>query len=50
MFCFFLNLRKKNTIEEIYNLFEDDNYDISKLDINRIYKYLNIYSNYEYVE
>jgi DNA polymerase III delta prime subunit len=50
MFCFFLNLRKNNTIEEIYNLFEDDNYDISKLDINRIYKYLNIYSNYEYIE
>jgi len=50
MFCFFLNLKKMHSIEEIYTLFEDDNYDISKLDINRIYKYLNIYSNYDYIE
>jgi DNA polymerase III delta prime subunit len=50
MFCFFLNLKKTHSIDEIYTLFEDDNYDISKLDINRIYKYLNIYSNYNYIE
>tara|TARA_Y100000992_G_C21268981_1_gene495572 strand:- start:1004 stop:2302 length:1299 start_codon:yes stop_codon:yes gene_type:complete len=50
MFCFFLNLKKSHSIDEIYSLFEDDNYDISKLDINRIYKYLNIYSNYDYIE
>jgi len=50
MFCFFLNLKKTHSIDEIYTLFEDDNYDISKLDINRIYKYLNIYSNYDYIE
>ena len=50
MFCYFLNLKNKYSIDEIYALFENDNYDISKLDINRIYKYLNIYSNYEYIE
>ena len=50
MFCYFLNLKKIHSIEEIYVIFENDNYDISKLDINRIYKYLNIYSNYEYIE
>ena len=50
MFCYFLNLKNIHSIEEIYTLFENDNYDISKLDINRIYKYLNIYSNYEYLE
>ena len=38
LFAFFLNLRDNKTEEEIYELFE--NYEISKLDINRIYRYL----------
>ena len=38
MFGYFLTLKTKNTIDEIYNNFE--NYEISKLDINRIYRYL----------
>ena len=50
MFCYFLNLKKTKSIEEIYVFFENDNYDINKLDINRIYKYLNIYSYYDYDE
>jgi DNA polymerase III delta prime subunit len=50
MFCYFSNLKNTHSIEEIYTIFENDNYDISKLDINRIYKYLNIYSNYDYIE
>ena len=50
MFCYFLNLKKNNSMEEIYSIFENNNYDISKLDINRIYKYLNIYTNYDYLE
>jgi DNA polymerase III delta prime subunit len=42
-FSFFLDLRMKNTDEEIYTMFES--YDITKLDINRIYRYLDKYTN-----
>ena len=43
-FSFFLELRKNNTKEEdIYELFEP--YDIKKLDIERIYRYLDKYTN-----
>jgi len=42
-FSFFMNLRLKHTDEEIYTLFES--YDITKLDINRIYRYLDKYTN-----
>jgi len=41
MFAFFLDLKNKHTDSEIASLFE--NYDISKLDINRIYRYLDKY-------
>ena len=41
MFAFFLDLKNKYTDNEITALFE--NYDISKLDINRIYRYLDKY-------
>jgi DNA polymerase III delta prime subunit len=43
MFAFFLDLKNKYSDNEIPLLFE--NYDISKLDINRIYKYLDKYTN-----
>ena len=46
-FSFFLQLRNNYTDEEIYNMFES--YDISKLDINRIYRYLDKYTK-KYVE
>ena len=46
-FSFFLQLRNNYTDEEIYNMFES--YDISKLDINRIYRYLDKYTK-RYVE
>ena len=46
MFSYFFYLKEQHSLEAIYNIFEDDNYDISKLDINRIYKYLNIYTSY----
>jgi hypothetical protein len=36
-------LRLKHTDEEIYTLFEP--YEITKLDINRIYRYLDKYTN-----
>jgi DNA polymerase III delta prime subunit len=42
-YSFFLDLRLKHTDEEIYTLFEP--YDITKLDINRIYRYLDKYTN-----
>jgi hypothetical protein len=42
-FSFFLDLRLKYPDEEIYTIFES--YDINKLDINRIYRYLDKYTN-----
>lgn len=42
-FSFFLNLRMKHADDEIYTMFES--YDITKLDINRIYRYLDKYTN-----
>jgi hypothetical protein len=42
MFAFFLELKHKYSDNEILLLFE--NYDISKLDINRIYRYLDKYT------
>jgi hypothetical protein len=44
MFSFFINLRNTKTIEQIYDLFNNDNYDVNKLDINRIYRYLDAYT------
>ena len=38
LFAFFLSLRDEKTEEEIYEIFE--NYEINKLDINRMYRYL----------
>jgi hypothetical protein len=43
MFSFFLELRSKHTNDEIYGMFE--NYEIGKLDINRIYRYLDKYTD-----
>jgi DNA polymerase III delta prime subunit len=42
MFAFFLHLKSKHTDNEIVSLFE--NYNISKLDISRIYRYLEKYT------
>ena len=42
MFAFFLDLKSKHTDNEIISLFE--NYNISKLDISRIYRYLEKYT------
>jgi hypothetical protein len=43
MFAFFLELRQNHSEEEIYGLFET--YEIKKLDINRIYRYLDKYTD-----
>ncbi len=40
LFSFFMNLKKENTIEEIIEMFNNDNYDINKLDISRFYRYI----------
>lgn len=42
MFAFFIELREKNTDEEIYQLLET--HEITKLDVNRIYRYLDKYT------
>ena len=42
-FSFFLDLRMKHSDDELYTMFES--YDITKLDINRIYRYLDKYTN-----
>ena len=43
LFSFFMDLKKKHSIEEIIDIFNNDNYDINKLDIARIYRYINNY-------
>ncbi len=40
VFSYFLDLKTKYTLEEINEIFDNENYDINKLDINRIYRYL----------
>jgi hypothetical protein len=47
-FSFFLELRNNYSDEDIYGMF--DSYDIGKLDINRIYRYLDKYTRSECVE
>ena len=44
MFSFFLDLRDKHSIDEIYIKFNNENYNIAKLDINRIYRFLDKYA------
>ena len=44
MFSFFIDLRTKHSIEEIYDLFDNKNYNINNLDISRIYRYLDSYT------
>ena len=44
LFSFFLHMRKKYRIDEIYTLFNNDNYSINKLDISRIFRYLDRYT------
>ena len=40
LFSYFMNLKKKHTIEEIIEIFDNDNYEINKLDISRFYRYI----------
>ena len=45
VFAFFLFLRNNYDDEEVYQKLED--YEINKLDINRIYRYLDKYTKYD---
>ena len=48
LFSFFIKLRKNKNIEEIFTFFSDENYDISKLDISRLYRYIDkIHEEYD---
>ena len=42
VFSYFLHLRNKYEDEEVYNMLSD--YEINKLDVNRIYRYLDKYT------
>ena len=42
MFSLWIDLKNKYSIEEIVELFDNENYEINKLDINRIYRFLNV--------
>jgi hypothetical protein len=45
IFSFFIELKNNNTDDELYNILEP--YEINRLDIKRIYKYLDNYTNVE---
>jgi hypothetical protein len=45
LFSFFVYLKEKYPIEEIIEMLLSENYEISKLDIARLYRYLNKYYN-----
>ena len=40
LFSYFMDLRKNHTVEDIIKLFDNDNYEINKLDISRFYRYI----------
>ena len=40
LFSFFIKLKENKEVEEIFSFFYDENYDISKLDISRLYRYI----------
>ena len=41
--AYFRTLRLKYTDDEIYDLFDTDNYEITKLDINRMFRFIDGY-------
>ena len=48
LFAYFLHLREEKTEEDIYDIFE--NYEINKLDIKRMYRYLDKHCLYDNVD
>ena len=47
MFSYFINLRNEHDLEYIIELFNNENYEINKLDLNRIYKFIDSVWNNE---
>ena len=47
MFSFFINLRQNHDLDYIIELFNNENYEINKLDLNRIYKFIDSIWNFE---
>lgn len=47
MLSYFISLKNKHKIDDIYTIFDNENYNINKLDINRIYRYLENYVTIE---
>jgi len=45
LFCFFLYLKKSSNDDEMYKMMDD--IEVTKLDVNRIYKYLDKYMFYD---
>ena len=45
LFAFFINLRNNHTYEEIYDLFNEEYHNITKLDINRLFRYIDYFTN-----
>ena len=45
LFSFFMKLKKENSVDDIIELFNNDNYDINKLDISRFYRYIDFLKN-----
>ena len=48
LFAFFLTLREEKTEEDVYEIFE--NYEINKLDIKRMYRYLDKHSSIDSID
>ena len=44
MLSYFLHLRQKFSDEEIIELFNNENYYINKLDVNRVYRFIDNYT------
>jgi|UniRef100_A0A6C0C0Y2 replication factor C subunit 1 len=44
---FFSTLKEKYSINEIYDMFSNENYSMNKLDINRIYRFIDRYTGVE---
>ena len=47
MFSFFIDLRQNHDLDYIIELFNNENYEINKLDLNRIYKFIDNIWNVE---
>ena len=42
---FFITIREEYTMNYIYDMFNNENYEMNKLDINRIYRFIDRYIN-----